>query len=164
MIFFSTISFKMHTLWLADSSENIEICLVILKENIRMVIFSYRALLKLLKQSKTRMWQWVSYVFELGCHTICWNWIHTRTQAFFIALSHGHFTFSHAHFNLWGRKMKMRMRESDEKMLALLVWIQLHRDIVHAKLYSHRGHFWIKWGFEAWMAGRNCSSRGALKI
>ena len=45
---------------------------------------------------------------------------------FFIALSHAHFTFSHAHFSFWGRKMKKRMRESDAKTLALLVWIQLN--------------------------------------
>ena len=46
-------------------------------------------------------------------------------KRFFIALSPVNFTFSHAHFSLWGRKTKTRMRESDEKTLALLAWNQL---------------------------------------
>ena len=33
--------------------------------------------------------------------------------------------FTTIYFSLWGRKMKTHMRENDEKMLALLVWIQL---------------------------------------
>ena len=45
------------------------------------------------------------------------------------------FHFAHAHFSLRGRKMKTRIRESDEKTLALLVWIQLNETVMYGKFW-----------------------------
>ena len=47
--------------------------------------------------------------------------------------------------SLWGQKMKTRMRESDEKTLALLVWIKLNS--VHANFTFLYAHFSL-WGLK----------------
>ena len=84
------------------------------------------------RSANARLSMWRSRVAEFILERKC----------FFTALplSHAHFTFSHAHFSLWGRKMKMRMRESDEKTLALLVWIQLKAEL---KFHTRSQAFFI---------------------